>query len=57
MTDLDDGRARVEVAAPTARMLAEQLAGWGAMLDVEEPDEVRAELARIGTELTDRYRR
>lgn len=55
LTELDDGRVRVELAAPTAPMLAEQLAGWGALLDVEGPDEVRAELARIGAELTDRY--
>ncbi|GAB3495750.1 helix-turn-helix transcriptional regulator [Amycolatopsis cihanbeyliensis] len=50
-----DGRLRVRVAAPTALDIARQLAGWGALVDVVEPDEVRAELARLGTELTARY--
>lgn len=56
VADLDDGRVRVEVAAPTPQIIAEQLAGWGSMLEVEGPDVVRAELARIGAELVDRYR-
>jgi hypothetical protein len=43
------------VAAPTALMIAEHLAGWGALLEVEEPAAVQAELARIGAELTARY--
>jgi predicted DNA-binding transcriptional regulator YafY len=46
----------VTVAAHTARSVAEQLAGWGAMIDVLEPDAVRHELARIGTELSNAYR-
>jgi predicted DNA-binding transcriptional regulator YafY len=52
---LDDGRVEVEIGAPTAGMIAERLAGWGAMVDVVEPAEVRAELARIGRELVDHY--
>jgi predicted DNA-binding transcriptional regulator YafY len=52
---LDDGRVRVRVAAHSARSLAEQLAGWGAMVDVIEPAEVQRELARIGAELMARY--
>jgi predicted DNA-binding transcriptional regulator YafY len=48
---LDDGRARVRVAAPTPLMIAQTLAGWGAMVQVEEPESVRAELARLGAEL------
>ena len=52
---LDDGRARVIVAAPTALDIARNLAGWGAAVEVLEPAEVRAELARIGAELADRY--
>jgi hypothetical protein len=36
-------------------MVAQNLAGWGAMIDVEGPDEVRAELARLGAELVERY--
>ncbi|MEU6797661.1 WYL domain-containing protein [Nonomuraea wenchangensis] len=50
-----DGRARVRVAAPMALSIAEQLAGWGAQAEVVEPEEVRAELARIGAELVARY--
>lgn len=52
---LPDGRARVTVAAHLARSVAEQLAGWGSAVDVEGPEEVRRELARIGAELADRY--
>ncbi|MFI7130405.1 helix-turn-helix transcriptional regulator [Nonomuraea sp. NPDC050153] len=52
----EDGRARVRVAAPMALTIAEQLAGWGAMMEVVEPAEVRAHLARIGSELVERYR-
>lgn len=51
-----DGRARVRLAAPTPLDLARNLAGWGALVEVVEPDPVRAELARIGAELADRYR-
>ena len=51
------GRARVRVAAPTALMIAQHLAGWGALVEVEESDEVRGELARLGTELVQSYGR
>ncbi|MEV3993049.1 YafY family protein [Streptomyces sp. NPDC049837] len=51
-----DGRARVRLAAPTPLDLARNLAGWGALVEVVEPDTVRAELGRIGAELADRYR-
>ncbi|TDD21723.1 helix-turn-helix transcriptional regulator [Nonomuraea diastatica] len=50
-----DGRVSLRVAAPTARSLAEQLAGWGAVVEVVGPAPVRAELARIGAELVERY--
>jgi predicted DNA-binding transcriptional regulator YafY len=50
-----DGRARVRVAAPVALMIAQQLAGWGDAVEVVEPASVKAELARIGAELTARY--
>ena len=50
-----DGRIRVRVSAPTARSVAERLAGWGTMIDVTDSRAVQAELARIGTELTTRY--
>jgi predicted DNA-binding transcriptional regulator YafY len=49
------GRVRVRLAAPTPLDIARQLAGWGAMIEVVEPRSVRAELARIGTELAGRY--
>lgn len=55
--ELGDGRVRVEVAAPTPRAIAEQLAGWGSLLAVEDPADVREELARIGAELVTRYGR
>jgi predicted DNA-binding transcriptional regulator YafY len=53
--ELDQGRARVRLAAPTPLDIARHLAGWGAMIEVVEPPSVQAELARIGTELADRY--
>jgi predicted DNA-binding transcriptional regulator YafY len=53
--DSDDGRARVRLAAPTPLDIARNLAGWGASIEVVEPNSVQAELARIGVELTDRY--
>ncbi|MFI6627248.1 helix-turn-helix transcriptional regulator [Nonomuraea fuscirosea] len=51
-----DGRVRVRVAAPMPLTIAEQLAGWGARVEVVEPETVRAELARIGAELVERNR-
>lgn len=50
-----DGRSRVRVGAPTPLDIARHLAGWGAMIEVLEPPSVRAELARIGAELTAAY--
>ena len=52
---LDDGRVAVEIGAPTMTLIAEQLAGWGALIEVVEPPQVRTELARIGRELVERY--
>lgn len=52
---LDDGRARVRLAAPTPLMIAQPLAGWGALIEVEDSPGVRAELARLGAELVARY--
>ncbi|GAB3816127.1 WYL domain-containing protein [Tessaracoccus terricola] len=51
LDERDDERVEVSVASHTAQSVAEQLAGWGAMLEVLGPPEVRAELARIGREL------
>jgi predicted DNA-binding transcriptional regulator YafY len=50
-----DGRVRVRVAAHMPRSIAETLAGWGATVEVLEPEAVRTELARIGAELVARY--
>lgn len=46
-----DGRVEVEVGAPSTRWIAQNLAGWGSLLEVVGPTDVRAELARIGAEL------
>lgn len=54
-TTLPDGRVRVRVAAHMARSVAESLAGWSTMIDVEGPPSVQQELARIGAELVTRY--
>ncbi|ASO22738.1 putative DNA-binding transcriptional regulator YafY [Actinoalloteichus hoggarensis] len=53
---VDDRRVRVRLAAPTAEMIAIELAGWGARVQVTESAAVRAELARIGAELTETCR-
>lgn len=52
---LPDGRVRVRLAAPTPLDIARNLAGWGGLVDVVEPETVRTELARIGSELAERY--
>ncbi|MET3420914.1 putative DNA-binding transcriptional regulator YafY [Actinoplanes tereljensis] len=52
---LGDGRVHVRVGAPTPRDIARTLSGWGAVVEVIEPSEVRTELARIGSELTALY--
>ncbi len=51
----ESGSVTVSVGAHLAVSLAEQLAGWGAMVEVLDPPEVRAELARIGRELVGTY--
>ena len=52
---VDDGRVRVRVTAPTPLMIAQDLAGWGGLIDVLGPPSVQAELARLGNELVARY--
>ncbi|WP_309111000.1 WYL domain-containing protein [Saccharothrix sp.] len=52
----EDGMARVRVSAPTPLMVAQHLAGWGALAEVVESDAVRAELRRLGGELLELYR-
>ncbi|WP_063040760.1 helix-turn-helix transcriptional regulator [Nocardia pseudovaccinii] len=50
-----DGRVQVRITAPTPRMIAQQLAGWGAEIEVLAPRSVQAQLAVLGAELVDRY--
>lgn len=38
-----------------ALSIAETLAGWGAAVEVVEPDSVKTELTRLGSELVERY--
>ncbi|WP_290060312.1 helix-turn-helix transcriptional regulator, partial [Amycolatopsis solani] len=57
VAELPDDRVRVRVAAPAPIMIAQELAGWGALVEVEGPASVRAELARLGAELVARYAR
>lgn len=49
------GTVRVIITAHLPRSIAEQLAGFGATVEVLEPDSVRRELAAIGAELVGRY--
>jgi predicted DNA-binding transcriptional regulator YafY len=56
VSEADDGSALVELAAAMPEMIAEQLAGWGARMEVIGPDVVREHLARIGAELVEQYR-
>ena len=53
--DGGNGVVDIEIGAATAEMLAQQLAGWGQVLDVISPPEVRERLAGIGQELVARY--
>jgi predicted DNA-binding transcriptional regulator YafY len=52
---LADGRVEVEIGAPYPNMIAEQLAGWGDLVEVISPPEVRELLAQIGSQLVARY--
>jgi predicted DNA-binding transcriptional regulator YafY len=55
VAELPDDRVRARVGAPAPIMIAQELAGWGALVEVESPDSVKAELARLGSELVARY--
>ena len=50
-----DGRVEVEIRGHHERELAGELAGFGAAVEVLAPQELRAELARVGRELTECY--
>ncbi|WP_022892440.1 helix-turn-helix transcriptional regulator [Agromyces subbeticus] len=51
---LDPGRSRVRVTAPTATMIARGLAGWAEYVEVVEPESLRHELHRLGEALVAR---
>jgi len=51
----DDRSVRARLAAPTALMIDQHLARWGAVVEVVEPESAWAELARIGSEPAGRY--
>jgi predicted DNA-binding transcriptional regulator YafY len=50
-----DGLVELELRGHSARALAAELAGFGALLDVLDPPDVRRELAEIGRQLASRY--
>ncbi|MBM7783705.1 helix-turn-helix transcriptional regulator [Tenggerimyces flavus] len=47
---LEDGRVRVRLSATAPVMIAQLLVGWGKLVELEGPAEVRAELVRLATE-------
>lgn len=51
----DDGKVDVEVRAHSPYSATAELAGFGANIEVLEPDDVREHLARVGAELTEIY--
>ncbi|MDQ0575079.1 helix-turn-helix transcriptional regulator [Agromyces albus] len=51
---VDEHRTRIRVTAPTESLLARSLAGWADHLEVVEPESVRVELKRLGSELVRR---
>ena len=52
---LEDGRIPVEIGFPESYRPAMELAGYGAVLEVLDPPEVRHELAALGARLVERY--
>ena len=52
-----DGRVELHLRGHSPRALAAELAGFGALVEVVEPDDVRQHLAEIGAELTEIYAR
>jgi predicted DNA-binding transcriptional regulator YafY len=52
----EDGGVDVEIGTPSTHVIAQQLAGWGRMIEVLAPDEVRQQLAATGAELVELYR-
>jgi predicted DNA-binding transcriptional regulator YafY len=54
-TPVDTPRLRAQLSAPTAALIAQRLAGWGAQVEVLDPPSVQSHLTRIAAELTARY--
>ncbi|MGW7362613.1 helix-turn-helix transcriptional regulator [Streptomyces sp. NPDC054841] len=52
---LDDGWLEIEVDGPSPQVVAAQLAGLGARIEVLEPPEARERLARLAAELAATY--
>jgi hypothetical protein len=50
-----DGRVEIDVGGAHERAIAWEVAGFGGLVELVAPPAVRAELARIGAELTARY--
>jgi predicted DNA-binding transcriptional regulator YafY len=50
-----DGRVEVELAGPSVRVVAAEVAGLGRRLEVTDPPEARAVLAALAADLTDLY--
>lgn len=48
-------RVQLAISAPSAQIIAEQLAGWDGRIDVTGPDSIRSALAKIGRQLTQRH--
>jgi predicted DNA-binding transcriptional regulator YafY len=51
----DDGRVEIEVGGPSLHILAAQVAGFGADVELIDPPEIRVELAGIAAELARVY--
>jgi predicted DNA-binding transcriptional regulator YafY len=50
-----DGRELVIIGGPSTYVIAQHLAGWGGLVEVVEPPEVRAHLVRVARELLRTY--
>ncbi len=48
-------RERVVIGGPSERMIAQHLAGWGNLVEVVEPDAVKAQLSKLACELAELY--
>ena len=52
---MEDGRVAIELRGRSVDDLAGELAGWGSLVEVLAPPELRARLATIGRELSAVY--